>query len=328
MNNLKMKAIMKTTNTIKNFAMRFVAIMAVVLLAGNAWGTEYELIKELDCATASENGSNLDLSVNSTTVMVAADVKKFIDAAAGSSFVSGDATVSESVYWAKGQGGDGIPDDVLKVGKASGGGSIGFTISGDDNVDKVVITGYGWKTTSAISVNGSTTQSPTTAASEKDFTFVLSTATKDISISVTSSAVCITSIKLYKEKSGYAVTYNNGGKGTAPSGATASSVTLAAITSVTGYTCTGWKADVATKVGNDNVGANTLITNGSTVTILAATTFTAQWRANDYKVVFKANNGTEEEDVEQNFKYCTAQNLTANGFTAQAHKYFLGWNTI
>jgi len=30
---------MKTTNTIKNFAMRFVAILAVVLLAGNAWGT-------------------------------------------------------------------------------------------------------------------------------------------------------------------------------------------------------------------------------------------------------------------------------------------------
>ena len=38
MNNFKMQTIMKTTNTIKNFAKRFVAVMAVVLLAGNVWG--------------------------------------------------------------------------------------------------------------------------------------------------------------------------------------------------------------------------------------------------------------------------------------------------
>lgn len=75
---------------------------------------------------------------------------------------------------------------------------------------------------------------------------------------------------------GYAVTYNNGGHGTAPSSTTATSVTLTDI-STGDWINTGWKANVATTVGGETVAANTLIANGSTVTLSAATTFTAQW---------------------------------------------------
>ena len=97
----------------------------------------------------------------------------------------------------------------------------------------------------------------------------------------------------YKEQpSGYTVTYSNGGHGTAPSSTTASSVTLAAITGVDGYNCTGWKADVATTVSGSTVNANTLIENGSTVTLSANTTFTAQWSTNNYSITYHENGGT------------------------------------
>ena len=74
----------------------------------------------------------------------------------------------------------------------------------------------------------------------------------------------------------YAVTYVSE-KGEAPSGVSAASVTLAEITGVSGWKNTGWKANVATEVGGESVDANTLIANGSVVTLSAATTFTAQW---------------------------------------------------
>lgn len=92
--------------------------------------------------------------------------------------------------------------------------------------------------------------------------------------------------------SGYAVTYNNGGHGTAPSSTTASSVTLSAITA-TGYTNTGWIANVAVK--NTSTGTtineNTLITNGTNVTLTQATTFTAQWEAKTSTISFDQNDG-------------------------------------
>lgn len=83
--------------------------------------------------------------------------------------------------------------------------------------------------------------------------------------------------------SGYAVTYNNGGRGTAPNNTTASSVTLSEITA-TGYTNTGWKANVDVKNGSTTIIAGELINNGTTVTLSQATTFTAQWSAKTYTI--------------------------------------------
>ena len=188
----------------RHSALKHLAFMLLFLLGSlNMWGTEYELVYSLNCATASANGSQSAYGVNSTTVMAGSGVKAFLNAAAGSTLVSNDATVSGSVYWAKGSGGPtGTPDNVLKVGKASGDGSISFTIGGDDNISKVVVVGYVWKTTSSISVNSATAQTYGTTGTSHDFIFEDLDATKTISISVTTSAVCVTGINLYKTKSG------------------------------------------------------------------------------------------------------------------------------
>ena len=169
-------------------------------------GQTYTEVLTLNCAYASQNGSTALYGTNFSTTMTPAGIKAFLKVAAnestdsGSDVVSGDVTKTGDVYWKKGSGGTEIPDDVLKIGKASGPGGISFTLLNTyDDIKKVSITGYGWKTTSAVSVNGSQSQSPTTAATEVTFDYVLSSASKTISIAVTSSAFCITEIVLYKE---------------------------------------------------------------------------------------------------------------------------------
>lgn len=179
------------------------AFMLLFLLGSlNVWGeTEYELVYTLDCASASTNGTQQKYGVNNTTVMQGSGVKAFLNEAAGSTLISADATVTGSVYWAKGSGGGDIPNAVLKLGKSSGGGTISFTIGGADDITKVEVIGYGWKTTTAVSVNASDAQKPSEAQSEKTFSYEIS-ATKTIEIAVTSSAFCATKIKLYKTKAG------------------------------------------------------------------------------------------------------------------------------
>lgn len=183
--------------------LKHLAFMLLFLLGSlNVWGeTEYELVYTLDCASASTNGTQQKYGVNNTTVMQGSGVKAFLNEAAGSTLISADATVTGSVYWAKGSGGGDIPNAVLKLGKSSGGGTISFTIGGADDITKVEVIGYGWKTTTAVSVNASDAQKPSEAQSEKTFSYEIS-ATKTIEIAVTSSAFCATKIKLYKTKAG------------------------------------------------------------------------------------------------------------------------------
>ncbi|MBO0453195.1 InlB B-repeat-containing protein [Candidatus Enterococcus murrayae] len=84
----------------------------------------------------------------------------------------------------------------------------------------------------------------------------------------------------------------------------------------TGYTFTHWykQGDVA----KADVGASvTMPAKGMTLV--------AEWEANDYKVVFNSNSG-KGSMAEQDFKYDTAQNLTANTFTRDGYT-FQGWST-
>ena len=123
----------------------------------------------------------------------------------------------------------------------------------------------------------------------------------------------------------YDVTYANGGHGDAPAAANAASVTLAEITGVDGWKNTGWKANVATEVGGASVDANTLIANGSVVTLSGATTFTAQW-AQTYAVTFTfgAGSGTAPSGFEsvEGAKF----NLPGQGeMVAPSGKAFDGW---
>ena len=167
--------------------------------------TSYSVAYTLNCASASENGTQEKYGVNSTTVMTASGVKAFLVEANGGTDIfttTGVDGVTGSIYWRKGSGGAGAPDNCLKLGKASGPGAFAMHLSDSaKSISKVSITGYCWKTTSAVSVNGSATQSATTALTEVTFDYELATATKDITVSTETSAICITTIKLYEESS-------------------------------------------------------------------------------------------------------------------------------
>ena len=170
------------------------ALLLCALVAGtSAWADD--VILTLNCATAA--------SASGSTAMDATAIATFLNSAAGLSEAANKITCSEKtgdVYNGKGSGGGDIPQQCLKVGKASGGGGFTFTIPNNyDNVDIVEITCYGWKTSSSISINSGTAQTFTTAQVETTKSFELASGTKTISIAVTTSAVCITEIALKKK---------------------------------------------------------------------------------------------------------------------------------
>ena len=282
---------MKTLyTTYNNFAKRLVMTLMVLMTVGvgSVLGAEYEEMLTLDVAKNAPTGStSTQLTIN--------EIESYLqNAAPNTSNIKSASDKTGDVYKGKGNGGEGIPQQCLKIGKASGPGGFTFTIADSfDDIAKVDIIGYGWKTTSNISVNNATAQNPTTAASLTTFSFELAKSTKTITISVTTSAVCVTSIKLYKAApSGYAVTWDKNGRGDVSDVSkfptTASSLTLQSL-SATGYTNTGWKANVDVKNGSNTIKAEELINNGTIVTLLQATTFTAQWSANKYTVNFTAS---------------------------------------
>lgn len=167
--------------------------------------TSYAIAYTLDCSAASANGSQSKYGVNGTSTMAASGIRAFLVEANGGTDIfttTGVDGVSGSIYWTKGSGGVGAPDDCLKLGKASGAGAFAMHLSDSaKSISKVSITGYCWKATSAVSVNGSETQSANTPLTEVTFDYELALATKDITLSSASSAICITTIKLYEEAS-------------------------------------------------------------------------------------------------------------------------------
>ena len=172
-------------------------LLLCALVAGSSSVWADENILTLDCATPAPTGST------STALSGASDIATFLNSAAGLSEAANKITCSAKtgdVYKGKGSGGGDIPQQCLKVGKASGGGGFTFTIPNTyDDVDLVEITCYGWKTTSSISINDETAQTFTTAQTEVTKTFELASATKTFEIAVTTSAVCITEIVLKKK---------------------------------------------------------------------------------------------------------------------------------
>lgn len=84
-----------------------------------------------------------------------------------------------------------------------------------------------------------------------------------------------------------------------------------------GYTFTGWSYD---DNGSEDIW-------DFTASVENTMTLTAAYRANKYTVVFdKGAAGATGTMADQIFDFGTAQNLTANGFSYQGHK-FLGWAT-
>lgn len=191
----------------KRFILITAAVMLLTMMASTRtmWGQmRATTILTLDCVTPAPTGST------STALSNTSAIATFLNSAAGLSSAQDTITCSAKsgdVYKGKGSGGGDIPQQCLKVGKASGGGSFTFTIPDTfDSINVVEITCYGWKTSSSISINGGFAQTFDTAQIQKTKTFELANSTRTITVSVTSSAVCITQIVLKKNDTPTCVT--------------------------------------------------------------------------------------------------------------------------
>ncbi len=114
-----------------------------------------------------------------------------------------------------------------------------------------------------------------------------------------------TYIYVKDEGTKYGITWNKNGHGTAPTSPTnASKVTLPDI-SVTGYTNTGWKANVAVTNASTSasISAGTLITPGTRVQLGAATTFTAQWENATYTISSTLTNCSSSPAIPSSYTY-------------------------
>ena len=160
------------------------------------------------------------------------------------------------------------------------------------------------------------------------FNFNNATGQQSVKFTNLSKATCSSDVTVTYKSSAeeYTITWNNSGQGTTPtSPTTASEVQLPTLTA-TGYTHTGWKANVAVKNGATTIAAGTLINNGTTVTLSQATTFTAQWEVNKYTVNFVASPngyGTVSHSSIANVPYGTTvtsnnNTITINGTTVTA----------
>lgn len=271
----------------KLLQMKFMLLLcALIVGSGTMWAGD---VLTLDCATPAPTGST------STALSSTSDVATFLNSAAGLSSAENKITCSNKtgdIYKGKGSGGGNIPQQCLKVGKASGGGSFTFTIPNNyDEIDEVKMTCYGWKTSSSISVNGGTAQTFTTAQAVTTKTFELSSSSRTIAIAVTSSAVCITEIVLKKSggSTTFKVTYN--GNDATSGNVPVDNNEYAANAEVTVLGNTGDLAKTGCAFDGWNTQANGGGTNydaDDTFTISANTTLYAKWTP--YTITAQSNN--------------------------------------
>lgn len=207
----------------------------------------------------------------------------------------------------------------------------------NEKITSVVVTGSSGHSTS-VSLNVYTTDgnaastAQTWSTTGKDHTYAISEKYQlsVLRVQVTNAyRTQFTKIVINTEAtaSAYAITWNNGGHGTTPTSPTSASEVQLPTLTATGYTHTGWTADVAVKNGSNTIEAGDLINNATTVTLLQATTFTAQWSANKYTVNFTASpNGygtvsqSKIDDVPHGTVVTSNSNtVTMNGTTVTAN---------
>lgn len=283
--------IMKTLYTIyTSFAKRLALVLTLITLGvTSVWGAEYEEMLVLDVAKNAPTGST-------TTAMEADAILSYLEnASETNNEIKSVTDVSGKVYKGKGTGGDGIPQACLKIGKASEAAGFTFTIADTfDDVSKVTIIGYGWKTSTAVSVNESAGQKPTSAATEVSFDYILASPTKTIKIYVESSAFCATQIILYKEAApqcAYTVTFNSNDGTNSTSSQEFTCGETKALTansfSRTGYTFKDWntQANGSGDSYTDEEPVSNLAANGETITLFA------QWTAKTSTISFDQNGG-------------------------------------
>lgn len=299
--------IMKTLHTIyTSFAKRLVISLMVLMTVGvgTVLGAE-----ELAYTIVFSNGANGNSEIKTTTqasTVIASDSRKYVT-------TSPFSAISKAYY--------GDTKTSIRLGTSSAEGALTIALSSDGQVSatKIVVSCGYWKSgeNPTLSINSLASQS--ISSPEQDLTFNVKKDITSLSLN-TSKRAYIYSISVYTEASAptYAVTWKNGGHGTAPTSPTsASEVTLPTL-SATGYTHTGWKADVDVKKGSNTISAGTPIDNNTVVTLSQATTFTAQWSAKTYTVNFTASPngyGTVSQSSIANVPYGTTVTGNSNAIT-------------
>lgn len=311
--------IMKTLHTIyTSFAKRLAIILTLLLTLGvtSAWGETYEY-------DFSQTTVWYTTSSKTTNVSNAEDLSKFYD--------------KNGVEWQVSSNPDRarFNSGYFILGKS--GAYITLPTFSGEKITSVVITASGGHSTS-VSVN-IMTNSGTAASTNQTWSTTGETHTYEISSSYQSSSLRIQVTNAYRTQftkvtintesvaTAYNVTWNNDGHGTIPSTSptSASSVTLPSLTA-TGYAHSGWKANVDVKNTSTGatISANTLISNGTTVTLTQATTFTAQWTPKQVTITWNANGGIVTPST-SNYIYdgssVTLPTPTRDGYN------FKGWYT-
>ena len=292
---------MKTLHTIyTSFAKRLVMSLIVLMIVGvgTVLGAE-----ELAYTIVFSNGANGNSEIKTTTqasTVIASDSRKYVT-------TSPFSAISKAYY--------GDTKTSIRLGASSAAGALTIALSSDGQVSatKIVVSCGYWKSgeNPTLSINSLASQS--ISSSEQDLTFNVNKDITSLSLN-TSKRAYIYSISVYTEASAptYAVTWKNGGHGTAPTSPTsASEVTLPKL-SATGYTHTGWKANVDVKNGSTTIIAGYLINNGTTVILSQATTFTAQWQATTYTITLNNQSANTAGTTSITATYNSNANLISN----------------
>ncbi|MBQ4535784.1 MAG: InlB B-repeat-containing protein, partial [Clostridia bacterium] len=186
-----------------------------------------------------------------------------------------------------------------------------LTVKGDGSSGTALANG-------AVVLNGTSIYATASLKSGYE-SLVLKDGTTTVTSPYTTTMSAAKTISTSATESTYTISYTLDGGSVATANPTSYKVTTATFTlnnpTKLGYTFVGW-----TGTGLSSATTTVTITKGST----GNRTYTANWEAISYTVVFNANTGSGTM-ANQEFKYDTAAALTANGFTKTGYS-FAGWS--
>lgn len=270
---IKKITIMKTIlYTIQNFAKRVVMVLTAILMVNPTWGNVvFDLTSSTQITSQSES-SVVFTNGSATLTITRGKNAQGQDATRVNNYMPNGATdaTHTRVYQ--------YNPITLDIGSGQIAAVIVQVTSSSGSIGN--ITGGSWSPTAA-----------STSGSSPTITYTLSSASQIVTITP-SGGSRLETVTLVPVSSGYAITWAANGHGDVSGLASSgTSITLPDI-SVTGYTNTGWKANVAVTNTSTSasISANTFIATGTGVTLSGATTFTAQWETATYTVSY--NKGT------------------------------------